>query len=74
MALAKTTSADKIEVVESTDEDGNAVTQIQVRTTTIVTEDGSEISRSYHRHVITSSDSWTSEPSNVQTVCNAVFA
>ena len=73
MALTKSVTADKIEVVTGQDEDGNDVTSVQVRTATKVLEDGAVISQSYHRHVIKSGDDWSSEPSNVQTICNAVF-
>jgi len=68
MALTKEVVADKIEVVEA---GGNTV--VQVRTATRVLEDGAVISQSYHRHVIQSGDNWTSEPANVQAICNAVF-
>jgi archaellum component FlaF (FlaF/FlaG flagellin family) len=68
MSLTKETVADKIEVVAT--EDGQVV---QVRTATRVLEDGAVISQSYHRHVIQSGDDWSSEPSNVQAICNAVF-
>ena len=73
MALTKAVVADKIEVVTGQDEDGNDVTSVQVRTATKVLEDGAVISQSYHRHVIQSGDDWTSEPQNVQDICNAVF-
>ena len=74
MALTKEVVADKIEVVQGQDEDGNATQVVQVRTATKVLEDGAVISQSYHRHVITSGDDWSSEPSNVQAICNAVFS
>lgn len=74
MALTKEVSADKIEVVTGQDEDGNAVTSVQVRTATKVLEDGEVISSSYHRHVINSGDDYSSEPTNVQAVCSAVFS
>ena len=73
MALTKSVTADKIEVVTGQDEDGNDVTSVQVRTATKVLEDGAVISQSYHRHVIRSGDDWSSEPANVQAICNAVF-
>jgi hypothetical protein len=73
MALTKSVTADKIEVVTSQDEDGNDVTSVQVRVATKVLEDGAVISQSYHRHVIQSGDDWSSEPQNVQDICNAVF-
>ena len=68
MSLTKEVTADKIEVVAT--EDGQVV---QVRTATSIVEDGAVISQSYHRHVINSGDDWSSEPSNVQAVCSAVF-
>ena len=68
MSLTKEVTADKVEVVAT--EDGQVV---QVRTATRIVEDGAVISQSYHRHVINSGDDWTSEPSNVQAICNAVF-
>ena len=46
MAITKEILQDKIEIVGS-------FKHIQVRTATIIKEDGKEISRSYHRHVIT---------------------
>ena len=68
MSLTKETLADKIEVVAT--EEGSVV---QVRTATRIVEDGAVISQSYHRHVINSGDDWSSEPSNVQAICTAVF-
>ncbi len=68
MSLTKEVTADKIEVVAT--EDGSVV---QVRTATKVLEDDAVISQSYHRHVINSGDDYSSEPSNVQAICNAVF-
>ena len=68
MSLTKETTADKIEVVAT--ENGSVV---QVRVATKIVEDGEVISSSYHRHVINSGDDWSSEPSNVQAICNAVF-
>jgi len=68
MSLTKEVVADKIEVVETGDS-----TVVQVRTATKVLEDGAVISQSYHRHVIQSGDDWSSEPQNVQNICNAVF-
>ena len=57
MAITKEIENDKIEVVNKWN--------IQVRTATIIKEDGTEISRSYHRHVLQpftstkSDDTWT---------------
>ena len=68
MALTKEVTADKIEVVAT--EDG---TVVQVRIATKVLEDGAVISQSYHRHIISAGDDYSSEPANVQAVCSAVF-
>ncbi len=42
MAITKRTENDKIEVVNKWN--------IQIRTATVIEEDGAELSRSYHRH------------------------
>tara|TARA_Y100000592_G_C5258983_1_gene216403 strand:- start:141 stop:419 length:279 start_codon:yes stop_codon:yes gene_type:complete len=55
---------------------------VQVRKTTIIKDDGAEISRTHHRHVLQCRDksggSWadtdiSSEDWSVQAVCNAVW-
>lgn len=69
MALTKEVVADKIEVVQA-----GGATVVQVRTATNIIEDGEVISSSYHRHVIHSDGDWSSEPSNVQAICNVVFS
>ena len=55
---------------------------VQVRTATIIKDDGVEISRSYHRHVLhcrtKSGDTWgdtdiSGEDAAIQAVCNAVW-
>ena len=56
MALTKTTEEDKIEVV-------GEYKYIQIRTATVVKEDGTELSRSYHRRSLNpgrldASDNW----------------
>lgn len=75
MSLTKTTAVDKIEVVG----DYKAV---QVRTATIVSEDGAELSRSFSRHVLMprtkTGDTWgdtdiSGETAEVQAVCNGVW-
>ena len=65
MALEKTVSADKIEIV-------GTYKAVQVRTATVITEDGVELSRSYHRHVIQPGDDYSNEEAEVQAVCAAV--
>ena len=80
MALSKATEIPKIEVVN----DWN----IQVATDTVIKEDGVELSRSRHRHVLTPFQSnyddenkkWvhtatdiSGEATNVQAICNAIW-
>jgi len=67
MALEKTTKEDKIEVVDAGD-----WKMVQVRTATIITEDGNELNRSFHRHVVTPVDDWSSESAEVKAICDAV--
>jgi len=65
MALTKSIEVDKIEIV-------GEFKFVQVRTATVVSEDGTELSRSYHRHVIQAGDDYSSEDAEVQAVCAAV--
>tara|TARA_R100000654_G_scaffold70584_1_gene100931 strand:- start:312 stop:590 length:279 start_codon:yes stop_codon:yes gene_type:complete len=55
---------------------------VQVRKATIVKDDGTEISRTYHRHVLQcrtkSGDTWgdtdvSGESAEIQAICNAVW-
>ena len=46
---------------------------IQVRTDTIVTEDGVEISKSYHRHVLQPHMDISGEDTEVQNIANSVW-
>jgi len=80
MALTKETMEDKIEIV------GDYKT-IQVRTATVIKEDGAEINRSFHRRTLecvssakNEDNSWThtdtnvsSESSEVQGIATAVW-
>ena len=65
MALTEQTVQDKIEVV-------GPYRHIQVRTARCILDDGVEISRSFHRHVVTPSDDITGESAEVQAICAAV--
>ena len=56
MALSETTIQDKIEVV---DQGGWKV--ICVRTATVISRDDVEVSRSFHRHVVSPVDDWSGE-------------
>ena len=54
MALAKTIYVDKTEIVSlGSTYTTNNWKNIQVRTATVIKEDGVELSRSFHRHVLT---------------------
>ena len=80
MAITKELTEDKIEVV------GDYKT-IQVRTATVIKEDGVELSRSFHRHVVecvssvqADDDTWThtdtdvsGESTEVQGIATAVW-
>ncbi len=74
MAITKETVVDKIEVLE--------MGQVQVRTATKIMEDGNELNRSFHRHVLQPSvkngDTWedtdiSGEDAKVQAICNATW-
>ena len=67
MALTKEVKYDKIEVVG----DNKAV---QCREATIVSEDGKELSRSFHRHVLHPDSDISGEPQEVQDICAAVWS
>ena len=67
MALSEATVEDKIEVV-----DCGGWKICQVRTATVISRDGEEISRSFHRHVVTPADDWSSASTEVKAICDAV--
>jgi len=75
MALTETQVQDKIEIVSEHK-------MIQVRTATVIKRDGTEISRSFHRHVLAPcsklDDTWadtdiSGESTEVQAIANAVW-
>ena len=66
MAITKETQIGKIEVV-------GKYKSVQVRTDIVVMEDGTELSRKYHRHVLHPNADISAEHSEVQAVCNAVW-
>ena len=59
MAITKRTEEDKIEVV-------GEFKHIQVRTATIIEEDGVEISRTFHRHTIAPDSDSSKESADVK--------
>ena len=46
---------------------------IQIRTTTVVEEDGGELARSNHRHVVVPGDDVTGEAQEVQDIAAALW-
>ena len=46
---------------------------IQVRTATVIERDGTEISRSYHRHVVCPGEDVSNEDPKVQAIANAIW-
>lgn len=67
MALTKTEIVDKVEVVDT-----GSWSMVQVRTATVIKEDDTELSRSFHRHVVSPADDWSSEADKVKAICDAV--
>ena len=65
MALTKTTQEDKIEIV-------GQYKSIQVRTATVIEEDGVELSRSFHRHVVSPGDDVSNESAEVQAIAAVI--
>jgi hypothetical protein len=65
MALNKTVLEDKIEIV-------GIFKAVQIRTATVIDEDGIELSRSFHRHVVSAGDDYSAESAEVQAICAAV--
>ena len=65
MALTKETIEDKIEVV-------GEYKSVQVRTATVIKEDGVELNRSFSRKVISAGDDYSSESTEVQGICATV--
>tara|TARA_Y100001938_G_scaffold122363_1_gene170720 strand:- start:290 stop:541 length:252 start_codon:yes stop_codon:yes gene_type:complete len=59
MAITKEIIQDKIEVVGD-------FKHIQVRTATVIKEDGKEISRSFHRHVVSPDSDSKNESADVK--------
>ena len=68
MALSELTEYDKIEVV-------GKYKAVQVRKATVIEKDGTELTRSYERYVLTPDMdlSQRSEPNEVVAICNAVW-
>tara|TARA_R100001463_G_scaffold56019_2_gene107877 strand:- start:228 stop:488 length:261 start_codon:yes stop_codon:yes gene_type:complete len=65
MALTEAVEVDKVEIV-------GPFKAVQVRTATVICKDGEEISRGFHRHVISAGDDYSNESEEVQAICAAV--
>ncbi len=65
MALTEKTIIDKIEVIENN--------SIQVRTATVIEKDGTELTRTFHRHVVAPGADLTNEDPKVQAIANAIW-
>jgi hypothetical protein len=61
MSLDKQTKIDRVEIVE------NGI--VQVRQATIITEDGKQISRTFHRWCITPGEDCSTQEQQVQDIC-----
>ena len=68
MALSESIEYDKIEII-------GQHKHVQVRKATVIKKDGVELTRSFHRYVLTPDIdlSERSEPNEVVAVCNAVW-
>ena len=67
MSLTKEIVEDKIEVV-----DCRGWKMIQVRTATIIKDDGVELNRSFSRHIVAPDDDWSSASTEVKAICDAM--
>ena len=65
MSLSKTIIVDRIEVLE--------LGQIQIRTATVVAEDGTELSRSFHRGTLHPGDDTSGQDQRVVDVAAATW-
>ena len=61
MALEKKSIVDRIEIIENG--------CVQVRTAIKIMEDGNEINRTFHRHVIAPGDDYSQEDDRVKAIC-----
>ena len=68
MALEKSETNDKLEIV-----DVGSWKVLQVRTATIIKDDGTELSRSFSRRVINPGDDWSSEDAEIKTICDLIM-
>ena len=69
MALSEVTMNDKIEVLHL----AAGYPVIQVRSATIISRDDQEISRNFHRHVLTPDADLSTEDADVVVIASVVF-
>ena len=65
MALIEKQKVDLIEVIENG--------TLQVRTANIIERDGVEVTRTFHRHVLSPGDDVSGQDPKVQAIANAVW-
>ena len=65
MSLNKTTEIDQIEVTKTG--------YVQVREATVITENGQQISRTFHRYVLSPGQDVSDQPQKVQDICNVAW-
>ena len=65
MSLTEKTIIDKIELIENN--------SIQVRTATVIEKDGTELTRTFHHHVVAPGADITNEDPKVQAIANAIW-
>jgi hypothetical protein len=66
MAIEKSIEHDKIEVV-------GKYKAVQVREATVITEDGTELTRQFSRYVLHPDQDITDQTAEIQALCNAVW-
>jgi hypothetical protein len=62
--LTKNIEIDQIEIVENN--------TVQIRTATVIEEDGVFISRTFHRSVVVPGDDYSTQEPKVRAICDAV--
>ena len=67
MSIIKELEIDQVEIV-------GPYKMIHVREATVIKEDGAELTRSFHRRVITPSCNISSEDAETQAICSAVHS
>ena len=66
MALSESIEYDKIEII-------GQYKAVQCRKATVIKKDGNELSRSFHRYVLEPDMDISTQPAEVQAICNAAW-